>query len=145
LKNIPNQGKEVLKKTETSDSSFNGYEDSLKDGDLKAAYAYYKIVATACGTGPFVVDDDLPEKDKNSHTVKNCLDQANKAAFAVVFYKDCGKDALDDEAVKDDCYVELANKMKDLYNIDNFDAMSIDVSGEYPYDKVFSELDAIAV
>ena len=144
LKNLPNQGKDVLA-SNTGAKTFTAYaSDTLKDDALKAANAYFKIVATACGTGPFETTD-LPEKDANSHHVKNCLDQANKVAYALLTDSNCGKDKLDSGNVKADCLKAIADKAFDLYNAGDFDGMNIDLSGVYPYDKVFSESDAITV
>jgi hypothetical protein len=117
----------------------------LQDDALKAGNAYFKIIATACGTGPFE-NADLPEKDAHSDHVKNCLSEANKVAFTILSIKECGKDKLNkDGNVSADCYNGLSDKGVDLYITTDFDKMHTDLSGEYPYDKVFSELDAIAV
>jgi hypothetical protein len=140
-KNIPNAGKNVLK---TGADTFSAYEsNTLKDDALKAGNAYFKIIATVCGTGPFVTAD-LPEKDAHSHHVQNCLDEANEVAFTILSINSCGKDKLKDSKVDDACYKGLADKGADLYITTDFDKMHTDLSGEYPYDKVFSELDAIA-
>jgi hypothetical protein len=140
-KNIPNAGKNVL---ETGADTFSAYKsNTLKDDALKAGNAYFKIIATVCGTGPFVTAD-LPEKDAHSHHVQNCLDEANKVAFTILSINSCGKDKLKDSKVDDACYKGLADKGADLYSKTDFDKMHTDLSGEYPYDKVFSELDAIA-
>jgi chemotaxis protein histidine kinase CheA len=140
-KNIPNAGKDVLT---AGTGTFSAYKsDTLKDDALKAGNAYFKIIATVCGTGPFETAD-LPEKDAHSEHVKNCLSEANKVAFTILSIDSCGKDKLQDSKVDDACYEGLADKGVDLYITADFDKMHTDLSGEYPYDKVFSELDAIA-
>ena len=142
LKNIPNQGKDVLKEGGDGNKQFVAPADVITEDNIKVLNSYAKIITTVCGIGPFITTD-LPEK-QSSNAVKDCLTQANKIAHAVVFDGSCGKDALEKGAVKAECYVELANKMEDLYNTDNFDAMSIDVSGEYPYNAVVPGYDSIA-
>ena len=140
-KNIPNAGKDVLT---AGAGTFSAYKsDTLKDDALKAGNAYFKIIATVCGTGPFETAD-LPEKDAHSEHVKNCLSEANKVAFTILSIDSCGKDKFQDSKVADACYKGLADKGVDLYITADFDKMHTDLSGEYPYDKVFSELDAIA-
>jgi hypothetical protein len=143
-KNIPNvkSTDSVLK---ANDSTFAGPADTVTEANVKVLNAYAKIVATVCGTGPFVKAADLPEKDSDSHQVENCLKEANKVAFPILSIDSCGKDKLQDSKVDDACYKGLADKDADLYITTDFDKMHTDLSGEYPYDKVFSELDAIAV
>ena len=142
LKNIPNLGKDVLK-SDATNKIFTGYaSDTLKDDVLKAANAYFKIVATACGTGPFETTD-LPEKDANSHHVKNCLAQANKVAYALLADSNCGRDQLDCYRVKENCYYAIADRLYDLYNRGNAEQMMVDLKGEYPYEQAVPNLPEI--
>ena len=144
-KNIPN-----VKSTDSvlkdNDSTFAGadFGKIITEKAVSQFNAYFKIVSTVCGIGPFETAD-LPEKDSDSHQVENCLKEANKVAFPILSIDSCGKDKLQDSKVDDACYKGLADKDADLYITTDFDKMHTDLSGEYPYDKVFSELDAIAV
>ena len=136
LKNIPNAGKDVLKsdtKTFTAPTSITT-QDKV---DILNAYA--KIIGTVCGADPFITTD-LPEKDTNSHHVKNCLDQANKVAYALLADANCGKDKLDSGNVKADCLKAVAGMASDLYNGGEFEAMNIDLCGKYPYEDALPEL-----
>ncbi|MBY0580277.1 MAG: hypothetical protein K2P53_01145, partial [Rickettsiales bacterium] len=142
LKNIPNLGKDVLK-SDTTKKIFTDPADTITDDNIKVLNDYAKIVTTVCGIGPFITTD-LPEKDANSHHVKNCLDQANKVAYALLADSNCGKDKLDSGNVKADCLKAIANMAPDLYNGGDFDVMNTDLSGMYPYNDVVPGYDAIA-
>jgi len=142
LKNIPNLGKDVLK-SDTTEKIFTDPADTITDDNIKVLNDYAKIVTTVCGIGPFITTD-LPEKDANSHHVKNCLDQANKVAYALLADSNCGKDKLDSGNVKADCLKAVANMAPDLYNGGDFDVMNTDLSGMYPYNDVVPGYDAIA-
>ena len=142
LKNIPNLGKDVLK-SDTTNKIFTIEEDITTQDKLNMFNAYAKIVLTACGADPFVNSNDLPEKDVNSHHVKNCLDQANKVAYALLVDSNCGKDKLDSGNVKADCLKAIAGMASDLYNGGDFDAMNTDLSGKYPYEDAIPELTKI--
>jgi hypothetical protein len=142
LKNIPSAGKDVLKDDATN-KIFTAYaSDTLKDDALKAANAYFKIVATTCGTGPFETID-LPEKDANSHHVQNCLAQANEIAYALLADANCGSDKLDCYRVKESCYYAIADRLYDLYNRGNVEQMMVDIKGEYPYEQAVPDLPEI--
>ena len=127
-------------------STFDGadFNKIITDKAVSQFNAYFKIVSTVCGIGPFETAD-LPEKDSDSHQVENCLKEANKVAFTILSITKCGKDQLDaDKNVSADCYKGLADKDADLYITTDFDKMHTDLSGKYPYNEVCTDYDAIA-
>ena len=150
LENIPNKATGVLKNIV---ATFNDYESSTLTGDkLEAADAYAQIIVIACGSGPFVTGDEIPEPVPAIHScmgdegwecsdtyVRNCLDQGNKIAYTVLQDVGCGSDKLDCFKVKESCYYAIADRLYDLYNRGNVDEMRIDLMGEYPYAQVFED------
>ena len=136
LKNLPNKATGVL---EVVNNVFGKYCNNYNDANGKMADYYAKTIATVCGTGPFVTEDDLPEKDVNSHHVKSCLAQANKIAYTILSVDECGNDKLDNGNVKDACYKGLADKANDLYNNGKVDELNIALDGKYPDDVVSVE------
>ena len=145
LKNIPYKGADVL----TPDTGpFSAPKSDIAEDNVKVLNSYAKIVATVCGTGPFVTGKEIPnpKDDKGTVTTKvtDCLTQANKIAASILADSNCGSDKLDSgAAVKADCYTALAGKTNVLF--ENVDVMKIDLSGKYNYDVVFPDLDSITV
>jgi len=142
LKNIPNTGKDVLT-SDTANKIFTIEAIITTQDKLDMFNAYAKIVGTACGADPFVKSDDLPEKDSHSTHVADCLEQANKIAYALLADANCGKDTLVDGNVKAGCLKAIAGMASDLYNGGDFDDMNIDLSGKYPYEDAIPELTKI--